>query len=136
MKPKKRGRKSASQVSRIQPKIETEDDDVFEGGGRQLRRQTKLKSMKKEPPSLRTKTTCQITRSRATRASNRKIDNTNKHVDKNCNMSSQNSLETNSETVYSIESEVICLRFFFVVHSVNGFFLSGKNVSYRYILLY
>lgn len=110
MKPKKRGRKSTGQVSasRMEPKIETEDD----GGGRQLRRQTKLKSMKKVPPSSRTKTTCQITRSRATRASNRKTDNTNKHVDKNCNMSSQNSMEINSETVYTIDSEVICLCFF------------------------
>ncbi|XP_055319636.1 probable replication factor C subunit 1 isoform X2 [Sitodiplosis mosellana] len=107
----RRGKKPATQVSQRAPKIETQDDDVFEDVGRLPKLRPKLKTVKKEQPPSQTKTTCQVTRSRAARnkplalITNRKSDNTKKHVDKNCNMSSQNSLESNAETVNLIESE-------------------------------
>lgn len=107
--PKKRGR--SSKVKHTASKFETPDDDVFEDEDRQpILRRKNLRSVKKEPSSSETKTTCQRKHNRATRnkvESNGKSDKANKHVDKNCNMSSQNSSESSIESINSIESEVI-----------------------------
>lgn len=111
---KKRGRPSR-QIRQTVPKTETQDDDAFEDEHRTPRLRPRFQSVQKKPPSSQTKLTkasCQLTRSK----SNGKSDKTNKHVDKNCNMSSPNSLESNSDTVTLIESEVNRKIFPFIVH--------------------
>lgn len=128
MKPKKRGRKSATQVSPREPKIEPDDDDVFEDIDRQPKLKPKLKTVKKEPPSSQTTNTCQLTKYTRSRAAhskaqallatnNSKSDNTKKHVDKNYKMSTRNSSTSNGESVDLIESEV-CIIMNFGLFSV------------------
>lgn len=119
---KRKGRKPSTQVDLRALKTESpNDDDIFEDVQRLPKLRPKLRTVKKELPptsssssstSKNTTTTCQVTRSRAARTkalallTNGKSDKTKKHVDKNCNMSSQNVLGKKVKTVTLFDSDV------------------------------
>ena len=118
---KRRGRKPSTQIDLRVSKIKSpiNDDDIFEDVHRLPKLRPKLNTVKKESPpsssslsSNKTIATCQVTRSRAARTkalarlTNGKSDNTKKHVDKNCNMSSLSFSGKKAKTAIIIDSEV------------------------------